>query len=262
MQELIKDTKVLMLDLDGTVYLENDLIGDVKLTLQYMRDKGIQLVYLTNNSSKTDDEYLVKLKTLDIYKEGDIFYSSLDAAIDYLKENYSGKTVYPLACKGVEKYIEESGFPYSYDADILLMTFDRDLNYQKIVRANELMCEGKVYIATHPDATCPAKGWYVPDVGSFIKMFESSSGRLPDVIVGKPYSVMADMLVKRLNVNRENITMVGDRLNTDVAFGKNNGFNSVVVLTGVTTYEQAKEAKEQDKVDLILDDINCLKNFI
>ena len=66
MKEFIKDTKVLMLDLDGTVYLENELIGDVKNTLQYMRDKGITLVYLTNNSSKTDDEYLVKLKNLDI----------------------------------------------------------------------------------------------------------------------------------------------------------------------------------------------------
>jgi len=258
----IVNTKVLMLDLDGTVYLENYLIGDVKNTLQYMRDKGIQLVYLTNNSSKTDEEYLVKLNTLGIYKEGDIFYSSLDAGIDYLKENYKGKTVYPLARKEVEKYIEKNGFPISYDGDIIFMTFDRELNYDKIVRANELMCEGKLYIATHPDATCPAKGWYVPDVGSFIKMFESSSGRVPDVIVGKPYAVMADMLVKKLNVKREQVTMVGDRLNTDVAFGKNNGFNSVVVLTGVTTKEQAEEAKREGKVDIILENVNCLKNII
>ena len=262
MKEFIKNTKVLMLDLDGTVYLENDLIGDVKNTLQYMRDKGVTLVYLTNNSSKTDEEYLVKLKMLDIYREQDVFYSSLDAGIDYLKENYKGKTVYPLARKEVEKHIEESGFPISNDGDIIFMTFDRELNYDKIVRANELMCEGRLYIATHPDATCPAKGWFVPDVGSFIKMFESSSGRVPDVIVGKPYSVMADMLVKKLGVKKEEITMVGDRLNTDVAFGKNNGFNSAVVLTGVTTKEEAETALKEGKVDLILDDVNCLKDFI
>ena len=262
MENCIKDTKVLMLDLDGTVYLDNDLIGDVKNTLQYFRDKGVTLVYLTNNSSKTDDEYLVKLKNLDIYKDGDIFYSSLDAGLDYLKENYKGKSIYPLAVKSVEKHIEDCGFTISDDADIIFMTFDRDLNYQKIVRANELMCEGRLYIATHPDATCPAKGWFVPDVGSFIKMFESSSGRVPDVIVGKPYSVMADMLLKKLGVKKEQVTMCGDRLNTDVAFGKNNGFNSVVVLTGVTTREQAEVAKKEGKVDLVLENLDLLKNYI
>lgn len=260
MKECIKNTKVFMLDLDGTVYLDGELIGDVKGTLNYFRDKGIQVVYLTNNSSGTDEAYYEKLKKIGIWDDRDIFYSSLDAAIDYLKANYQGKSVYPVATESVKNHIIESGITVCDNADIVLLTFDKELTYEKLVKANALIVKGALYISTHPDNTCPAKDVFIPDAGSFMSLLKTSSGKDPDIIIGKPYAVMADMLAEKLGVDKSEITMVGDRLHTDIAFGKNNGLNTALVLSGETTMEMAKV--HPVKADIILNDINEFKNII
>ena len=256
----IKNTRAILLDLDGTVYLDDQLIGDVKNTLNYLREKGIRLVYLTNNSSKTDDEYILKLKNMGIYDDKDMFYSSLDASIDYLKKYYPGKSVYPLSTSNVRKYLEKSGLTLNDCGDIALLTFDRELTYEKIVLFNNLLARGATYISTHPDYVCPTKDIPVPDAGSFISMFKTASGRVPDLIIGKPNKTMADMLVEKLNLRGNEIMMIGDRLYTDIAFGVNNGFNSVLVMSGETTATMYK--KSDIKADLILDDINELVNIL
>ena len=105
MENVIKKSKAILFDLDGTIYLEDELIGDVKNTLKTLRENGKKIVYLTNNSSKTDDEYLEKLNRLGIYEKGDIFYSSLDASVDYIKENFLDAKVYPLCTEKVKESI-------------------------------------------------------------------------------------------------------------------------------------------------------------
>ncbi len=261
MKENLSKTKALLLDLDGTVYIDGELIGDVKNTLSYFRDKGVQLVYLTNNSSRTSSEYVTRLKNISIFDERDIVYSSLDSAIDYIKDNYAGKTVYPVCVNSVKTLLENSGITVADDyADIVLLTFDRELTYEKIVKANEHMVRGAIYIATHPDTVCPAPEISLPDLGAMMEMFKSSSGRSADVITGKPYSILAEYIMKRLSLQPEQVTMVGDRLYTDIAFGVNSGINSVLVLSGETTKEMAENSKI--KADITLDNIDLLKDYI
>lgn len=261
MKENVSKTKALLLDLDGTVYIDGKLIGDVKNTLAYFRKKGIKIVYLTNNSSRTDSEYVERLKKTGVYDEKDIVYSSLDAAIDFIRDEYNGKTVYPVATASVVRELEKQGIPITDgDAEIVLLTYDRELTYEKIVKANELIVNGAIYIATHPDVTCPARGVAVPDLGSFMKMFKSSSGRDADFIIGKPNKIFADYIIKRLGLSPETVTMVGDRLNTDIALGVNSDINSVLVLTGDTDRDTAE--KSDIKADIVLDNIDLLKNYI
>lgn len=257
MFEIIKRTKAFLFDLDGTIYLDDVLIGDAKNTLNVLREKGVTVAYLTNNSSKTDDEYLQKLKRIGIYDERDMFYSSLDGAVDYLNFYDKDLTVYPVATKEVVKHLKQRGIKVvetNQMADIVLLTFDKELDYDKIVWANYLMVKGAKYYATHPDAVCPAKDVNIPDLGSFIEMFKKSSGREPDLIIGKPYTIMADNIMRKLNLKKEEVTMVGDRLHTDIAFGVNSGINTILVLSGESTLELAKT--HQVKADLILDDVN------
>ncbi len=256
----IKNSKAILFDLDGTVYLDNQLIGDVKGTLNYLRGKGIKIVYLTNNSSKTDDEYILKLKYLGIHNDNDMFYSSLDATIDYLNKYHSESIVYPLSTKKVKEYLEKSGIKLSEEGKVALLTFDRELTYEKLVIFNNLLVKGAFYISTHPDYVCPTKDIPIPDAGSFISMFKTSSGRMPDLIIGKPNKTMADMLTEKLKLNKREITMIGDRLYTDIAFGVNNGFNSVLVLSGETTSEMYD--KSDIKTDLVIKDMNELVNII
>ena len=260
MVEGIKNTKALLLDLDGTVYVDGELIGDVKNTLSGFRKKGIKIVYLTNNSSRTPNDYVERLSSLGIFERNDIVYSSLDSAVNYLNKFHKGEPIYVMATDKVDAYLKEQGIIYSENAKIVLLSFDRELTYDKIVKMNELLVGGAKFIITHPDKTCPAKPVFVPDVGSIIKLFECSSGRVPDVVVGKPSPFMAEGIMHRLNLKKEEITMVGDRLSTDIQFGINCGFNTVLVLSGETTKKAYQESGLT--VDLVLDDINDLKKYL
>ena len=256
----IKKTKAVLLDLDGTVYLEDTLIGEVENTLNLLREKSIKIVYLSNNSSKTSAQYLEKLKRLNVYREGDIFYSSLDATIDYFKDNYANSKVFAIANQKVCEELVKKGITLDKNAEIVLLCYDNELTYEKLCVANKLIVQGATYIATHPDKTCPAKEVFVPDVGSFIELLKTSSGKEPQVIIGKPNKIMANYLIKMLGLKNDEITMVGDRLYTDIAFGVNNHFNTALVLSGETSFEQAK--KSSVKPDIILSDINEIIKYL
>ncbi len=260
MLENIKITKLLLLDLDGTVYLDSVLIGDVVDTLAKIRAKGIKISYITNNSSKITSEYVSKLKGLKIFENNDFIYTSLDATIDYLKTNFSDKSVYPLATKKVCKYIAKNGIKISKNADIVLLAFDKEINYKKIQTANELLLSGALYVSTHPDKVCPSIPVPLVDAGSFIEMFKTSTSRTPDVIVGKPYKTISECLLKRFSVKRSEVTMVGDRLTTDISFGINSNFNTVLVLSGETDLDLATTS--EIKADLTIKDINELINYL
>ncbi len=260
MKKIFDNTKAILFDLDGTIYVGDTLIGKVKQTLSAIRKKGIKIIYVSNNSSRTQLQYKNKLKKLGIYNKNDIIYTSLDATIDYIKENYGEKTVYPICTKVVKKYLIRHGVKIKQKADIFLLTFDKELTYRKLKLASDLINEGKLYIATHPDVTCPAEPYYIPDVGSFIKMFERATSRLPDVIVGKPNEIMAKEICIHLALKKEEIVMVGDRLYTDVAFGVNNGFKSVLVLSGETTNEIYNNS--DIKADIVLDSVNDIIKYI
>ena len=234
-KEIVDRAKVFVFDLDGTIYLGNNLIGNVKETFDKIRNSSRKIVYLTNNSSRTDGEYIKKLKKLKIYSKQDIFYSSLDCAADYILKNLPDKKIYALADKKVNRYLARHGIKLSEKADAVLITFDKHLTYKKIATTNRLLLDNKLYIATHPDAVCPTDKESVPDLGSFIKLFELSSGRTPQIIIGKPYTFMADYIAAVTNAEKGEMVMFGDRLNTDIAFAKNSGMRSVLVLTGEAT---------------------------
>ncbi len=261
----VANTKLYLFDLDGTIYHDGVLIGDAKNTLQTLRANGGKIVYLTNNSSCTKDAYEEKLKKVGIYEEEDVVYSSLDCAVDFFKKNRESKRIYAVATEAVKAYLKAQGLllvdeENAHEADILLLTFDKELNYQKLVVANELMVLGKEYISTHPDYVCPTRGISIPDAGSFIELFKASNGRTPDLIIGKPYTYMADFLVDSMGIPREQVTMVGDRLYTDIQFGINAGINTVLVLSGETTLQAYEESGKE--VDYVLKDVNELPKFL
>ncbi len=259
------DAKLFLFDLDGTVYHDGALIGDAKKSLEFLRDNGYKIVYLTNNSSVTKLDYEKKLKGVGILEKDDIIYSSLDCAIDFFNKFRAGKKVYALATEKVKEYLKDNGLnlvddEVAHSADILLLTFDKELDYNKIVIANELLVLGKEYISTHPDKVCPTKGISIPDAGAFIEMLKASSGREPDIILGKPYSYMADFLICGMGVEKNQTVMVGDRLYTDIMFGKNAGILTALVLSGETTVDLYNESGIS--CDFVLKDINQIPELI
>ena len=119
---------------------------------------------------------------------------------------------------------------------------------------------GAKYIATHPDVNCPAEDVYLPDAGSFIKMIETAVKFTPSLIIGKPNSIMGENLKMKFNESDdEAFMMVGDRLYTDIAFGKNCNFKAMLVLSGETTEDMIPSAEKQP--DFILETFNDVKNY-
>lgn len=250
-EEIVKRSKVFLLDMDGTIYFDETPIGDMKNTLKAMRKAGKQLVYFTNNSSKTPDEYEAKLKKIGFWEEGDMVYTSAMATAEYLREFYKDKSVYIVATDAVKNSFRQYGVNVVEESpDICVLAYDTTLTFEKLVKLNKYVVQGALYIATHPDDVCPSKDVFPPDVGSFISLLKTSSGRDPDLICGKPYTTMGECIMRKIGVNKDQVTMVGDRLHTDIRFGVNNGFHTILVMSGETTEEIRDHSPDRAEAEL------------
>ena len=259
--ELTARTKVFLLDMDGTVYFDDTPIGDMKNTLRSLRRAGKRLVYFTNNSSRTPEEYVRKLKRIGLWGEGDLVYTSAMATAEYLRDFYPGKKVYVVATDAVKAGFEEYGVLLTEDKpDICVLAYDTTLTFEKLKKINKYIVEGALYIATHPDDVCPSKDVFPPDVGAFISLLKTSSGKAPDLICGKPYTTMGDCIKRKLGVRADEVTMVGDRLHTDIRFGVNNGFHTLLVMSGETT--EAIRLASPDKAECVLPSLNEIVKYL
>ncbi len=254
-EEIIRGAEVFLLDMDGTIYFDDAPIGDMANTLAAFRRAGKRLVYFTNNSSKTPEEYENKLKRIGLWGAGDLVYTSAMATIEYLQTFHGGKTVYLVATDAVKAEFAAAGIPLAEEnPDICVLAYDTSLTFEKLKKINKYIVEGALYIATHPDDVCPSKDVFPPDVGSFIALLKVSSGKTPAVICGKPYTVMGDCIKRRMRVDGDKVVMVGDRLHTDIRFGVNNGFHTLLVLSGETKAEDL--AYSSDRPEGVLPSLN------
>ena len=255
-ETLLKETDAFLFDLDGTVYLDETPIGDVKGTLARLRAMHKRIVFLTNNSSKTEVEYRQKLTRIGLWGEGDLVYTSAMATAEHVAARFPHKRVYLLATDAVKEEFSRTVPLVEEAPDVVILAYDTTLTFAKMKRFNEFLAGGAVFLATHPDAVCPTAGVSMPDVGAFLQLFYTSSGRRPDLIVGKPGTAMGEGLERRLGIPRARMCMTGDRMHTDIRFGNNCGMHTVLVLSGETTEETMKNFP--DRPDLVLPDVNAL----
>ena len=255
-ETLLKETDAFLFDLDGTVYLDETPIGDVKGTLARLRAMHKRIVFLTNNSSKTEAEYRQKLARIGLWGDGDLVYTSAMATAEHVAARFPHKRVYLLATDAVKEEFSRTVPLVEEAPDVVILAYDTTLTFAKMKRFNEFLAGGAVFLATHPDAVCPTAGVSMPDVGAFLELFYTSSGRRPDLIVGKPGTAMGEGLERRLGIPRARMCMTGDRMHTDIRFGNNCGMHTVLVLSGETTEETMKNFP--DRPDLVLPDVNAL----
>ena len=254
---MLENIKLALFDLDGTVYLGDKKIEGAIEALNALSEK-IKVAFLTNNSSKSGEVYKRKLSKMGYAKPVDII-SSTTACAEFLVNHKKGKSVFPVGNADFCAELTAYGVKLVHDetADIVVLAFDTELTYGKLKVAHNLLMKGAEYIATHPDLVCPTETGSMPDTGSMLELFRASTGRAPDVICGKPYAVMAEAVARRYPFAPSQIMMVGDRLYTDIAFGVNNGYKSVLVLSGETTKEDYEKSKV--RATYVLNDITEIK---
>ena len=256
----LKDKRLFLLDMDGTIYLDNDLFDGTVDFLEYIKRINGKYVFLTNNSSKSVDKYIEKLASLGISTVAEDFLTSTNATVLYLKKK-TYKKIYAFGTQSFKEQLAESGLPITDkledDIDCLCMGFDTELTFKKLEDACILLNRGVDYIATNPDWVCPTWYGYVPDCGSVSEMLFNATKRRPRFI-GKPEPEMALLAMDKFGYSKEETLVMGDRLYTDIACGVNAGISTVFVLSGEGTMEDVE--KSETKPEFIYENIRTLYN--
>lgn len=254
--DALRSKKLYLLDMDGTLYLGNRLFPCALPFLNAIRASGARYLFLTNNSSRGTDSYVKKLHDMGIEAGAEDFFTSTDTACAYLRTHYRGRKIYALGTASFKEHLLKEGFPITdrleEDIDCLLMGYDTELTYQKLIDASILLNKNITYLATNPDWVCPTAFGYVPDCGSIAQALQHATGKLP-TFLGKPQPDIALLAMEKAGVTQEETVLVGDRIYTDIACGKNAGITSILVFSGETTRDIMQESEVQP--DFALSDV-------
>lgn len=238
--EQMRAIRCFALDMDGTVYLGDNLLPGALEFLRYLRDTGREYIFLTNNSSKDSQAYVEKLNRIGIAAQPADILTSGEATAIYLMKQKPGARIFLLGTENLEREFLKAGFSITAERpDYVVLGFDMTLTYAKLVEACHLIREGVEYIATHPDINCPVadRTGYIPDVGAMIELIKASTGGKTPKVIGKPNREIIDALMLKKARPQAEMAMVGDRIYTDIAMAKNAGITGVLVLSGETTLE-------------------------
>lgn len=242
--------KHVALDMDGTIYMGNHLFPYTIPFLDSLRDMGISYSFLTNNPTKSANDYLARLKQFGIQADVNQMYTSAMATIDFIHSHYPQvHKIFALGTPSMQKEFQDAGFELCKDdakdrPDLLLVAFDTTLTYPRLCRAAWWAAQPEIpYIATNPDWVCPTdQPTILVDCGSLCQCIEGATKRRPDIVIGKPNAEMITCISEKYGLKNDEIAMVGDRIYTDVQTAFNSGSLGILVLSGETTLETAMSA--------------------
>ena len=253
MKELLKNIKLFLFDMDGTLYLGDRLFGFTRELLATIKAKGGRYMFMTNNSSKSVADYIKKLEKLGIDAEYEDFITSSQATAHYLKNNHPTARLYVCGTQSLKDELMGEGFTVTDntdETDCIVMGFDTELTFKKLSDVSLMLCTRELpYIATNPDYVCPTEFGSVPDCGSVCDMIFNATGKRPKFI-GKPEALMPLLAMEKTGYKKNETAVVGDRIYTDIKSGINAGCVSVLVMSGETTEEIL--AASPDKPDIVL----------
>ena len=236
----LKEKTLYLLDMDGTIYNENEIFDGRLEFLEEIERRDGQYVFITNNSSKSVEDYVQKVRAMGIKAEYENFYTSGQATAMYLKENYPNQVVYCMGTKSLIKELREAGIEVVTEVDeragVVLLGFDTENTSEKIRNTCIMLGRDVAYLATNPDLVCPVSFGYIPDCGSMSIMLKNATGKEP-FFIGKPEPIMVNCVLKKLNCKREDAVIVGDRLYTDIKTGANAQVDTICVLSGEASME-------------------------
>lgn len=246
-------------DLDGTIYLGDELLPGAAETIAALRAAGRRTVFLSNNPTRTRAQYAEKLSAFGIPTPvADIVNSSFVMA-QWLKRELPGATLFVIGEAPLFADLHDAGFGFSEQAseiDVVVASFDRTFVYHKLQVAFDAIRAGARLVATNPDRYCPTPSGGEPDAAAIIAAIEACTGARCDPIVGKPSPIMVATIMELLGLAPERCIMVGDRLETDITMGIDAGMATCLVLTGDA--DRAKLAASGLKPTLVLERIDGL----
>lgn len=258
MTDAIKNAKLFICDMDGTVYLGERVLDGALEFVKKIKSSGKGFLFFTNNASRRKEDYLEKLQRLG-FGECELMTSG-DVTASYLLRHYPNKTVYVLGTEALKNGMRKAGVTLvdTNDADIVVSSFDTELTYEKLCIACDGVRNGAIFLSTHPDYNCPTDGGFIPDSGAIAALITASTGRTPKYL-GKPYKETAEAICNLKGVSPKDCISIGDRLYTDIAMAKNAGMTSVLVLSGES---KKSDINEENKPDFVVESVKNIIDYL
>lgn len=261
--ENLKNKKLFLFDIDGTLAVGDTLYEGSAQLLSYIDRIGGKTYYITNNSTKSGRDYVEKFRTaFSLETTEDQFITSGFMTIRFLKKNYGDKKIFVLGTASFVAELTQNGLLVTEAAeegiDCVVVAYDSELNYEKLIQVSKvLLTTDAPFYATNPDLRCPINFGFIPDCGSICNMITATTDREP-VYLGKPSREVVDLCLELSGFTREETLVVGDRLYTDIACGINGGVDTCVVFTGEA--QPADMADTPYPADYAFSDIKELLN--
>lgn len=252
-----------LFDLDGTIYLGEDVIPGAPEAIERLKTRGAQVMYITNKPLSKPEEYAEKLTRLGIAAAPEDIITSSMVLADYMREHHPGACVLLVGEQVLREDLQEAGLTFTEDpgeAEAVVLSWTRDFCYDHLNAMLQALLRGVKLYATNPDVVCPVDaGNVVPDCGAIIAAVHACSGRLPDYIAGKPGPMLPLGALARLGVPPERAALVGDRLETDIACGNRAGMTTIAVLTGVADRQTAETVEGEVHPDYVVESVAELR---
>lgn len=245
---MLKSKKLFLLDMDGTIYEGGRLFNCVNEFLSHIEETGGKYIFITNNSSRSVKDYVIKLSNMGVKVTEDNFFTSSQATALYLNERYKNKKIYCMGTRSMIAEMEKYGVNIvtepDEDTDCIVVGYDTELTYKKLWDVSYLLQTKKdiPYIATNLDRGCPTEFGLVPDCFAMCEAINYAAKRRP-LYIGKPDGFMIDYCVERSPFTKEQTVVIGDRLYTDIASGVNAGVDTICVLSGESRLEDIEKSE-------------------
>jgi HAD superfamily hydrolase (TIGR01450 family) len=240
----LKNYSSFIFDLDGTIYRGSSIIPQADKTINTLKKSGKKIVFISNKTTGSIKEYFDFLTSQGLDIELRQIINSTIVLSKYLNKNHPNEKFFAIGEKTFVDEIVSSGLIYSEDPetiDLLLVTLDRTLNYEKLEIAARALEKGARFFAANIDDTCPVDNGEVLDAGATISALEKRTHRKLEKNFGKPSKYMIDEIKERLGNDFSKALLIGDRLETDIAMGNAFGLDTALVLTGVKNFPNGNE---------------------
>jgi HAD superfamily hydrolase (TIGR01450 family) len=251
-------------DLDGTIYLGDEILPGAKRLVEQLREQGKRVVFLSNNPTKDPKMYSEKLTKLGLPTPEKETVNTVVTMTQWLLQNAPDAVVFPISEEPLIRSLREAGIKMSEDPaeiDIVIASYDRTFEYRKLQIAFDAIWFHKRarLVTTNPDRYCPFPGGRgEPDAAAIVGAIEACTGAKCEVNTGKPDPIMLETIMEMVGLDASECVMTGDRLYTEIRMALNAGMPSAVVLTGETTVEMLEAESEENKPDYVLDRIDRL----
>ncbi len=257
--------KLFLFDIDGTIAVGNNLLEGTRELLEYIDSVGGKAYYITNNSTKSNADYVKKFKEcFDLDTTEDLFITSGYMTLQFLLKNYATDKIYVLGTASFIRELRKNGLHIVETAEkdiaCVVVAYDSELNYNKLIEACKALSTTDVpFYGTNPDLCCPIDFGFIPDCGSICEMITHSTNKVPTYL-GKPSPDVVRLCQISSGFTDEETLVVGDRLYTDIACGINAEVDTCVVFTGEAIAEDLETTPY--KPDYVFENVQKLLDAI